>query len=103
MTEISRKDRKEAKTAKDVMLSISEFIPSAVSWNISLIETFSIKRSFAYAQDDATEMCGAGKAERAERSGLPRFFFGYFLCSDDKESDNKTLWMMTTILWLEHY
>jgi hypothetical protein len=23
-------------------------------------------------------MCGAGKAERAERSGLPRFFFGYF-------------------------
>ncbi|MBU6157924.1 MAG: hypothetical protein KGP35_02720 [Bacteroidetes bacterium] len=25
-------------------------------------------RSFAYAQDDATEMCGAGKAERAERS-----------------------------------
>ncbi len=37
------------------------------------------------------EMCGAGKAERAERSGLPRFFFGYFLCSDDKESKNKTL------------
>ena len=37
------------------------------------------------------EMCGAGKAERAERSGLPRFFFGYFLCSDDKESNNKTL------------
>ena len=31
------------------------------------------------------EMCGAGKAERAERSGLPRFFFGYFLCSNDKE------------------
>ena len=21
--------------------------------------------------------------------GLPRFFFGYFLCSDDKESNNK--------------
>jgi len=34
-------------------------------------------------------MCGAGKAERAERSGLPRFFFGYFLCSNDKESNNK--------------
>jgi hypothetical protein len=33
-------------------------------------------------------MCGAGKAERAERSGLPRFFFGYFLCSNDKESNN---------------
>jgi len=33
-------------------------------------------------------MCGVGKAERAERSGLPRFFFGYFLCSDDKESNN---------------
>ncbi len=32
MTEISRKERKEA---KDVMLSVSEFIPSAVSWNIS--------------------------------------------------------------------
>jgi hypothetical protein len=29
------------------------------------------------------------KAERAERSGLPRFFFGYFLCSNDKESNNK--------------
>ncbi|MFN5334964.1 MAG: hypothetical protein ACK5BV_07235 [Bacteroidota bacterium] len=28
-------------------------------------------RSFAYAQDDASEICGAGKAERAERSGLP--------------------------------
>jgi hypothetical protein len=26
-----------------------------------------------------------GKAKRAERSGLPRFFFGYFLCSNDKE------------------
>jgi len=48
-------------------------------------------RSFAYAQDDAFEMCGAGKAERAERSGLPRFFFGYFLCSNDKESNNKNL------------
>jgi hypothetical protein len=34
-------------------------------------------------------MCGAGKAERAQRSGLPRFFFGYFLCSNDKESNNK--------------
>jgi hypothetical protein len=28
-------------------------------------------------------------AKRAERSGLPRFFFGYFLCSNDKESNNK--------------
>jgi hypothetical protein len=27
-------------------------------------------------------------AKRAERSGLPRFFFGYFLCSNDKESNN---------------
>jgi hypothetical protein len=36
-----------------------------------LIEVFSIWRSFAYAQDDAAEMCGVGKAERAERSGLP--------------------------------
>jgi len=36
------------------------------------------------------EICGVGKAERAERSGLPRFFFGYFLCSNDKESNNKT-------------
>jgi hypothetical protein len=35
------------------------------------------------------EMCGVGKAERAERSGLSRFFFGYFLCSNDKESNNK--------------
>jgi hypothetical protein len=35
------------------------------------------------------EMCGASKAERAERSGMPRFFFGYFLCSNDKESNNK--------------
>jgi hypothetical protein len=34
-------------------------------------------------------MCAASKAERAERSGLPRFFFDYFLCSDDKESNNK--------------
>jgi hypothetical protein len=33
-------------------------------------------------------MCGAGKAERAERSVLARFFFGYFLCSNDKESNN---------------
>ena len=48
-------------------------------------------RSFAFAQDDANEMCGTGKAERAERSGLPRFFFGYFLCSNDKESNNKIL------------
>ena len=37
------------------------------------------------------EMCGASKAERAERSGLSRFFFGYFLCSNDKESNNKYL------------
>jgi len=36
------------------------------------------------------EICGISKAERAERSGLPRFFFGYFLCSNDKESNNKT-------------
>jgi hypothetical protein len=42
------------------------------------------------------EMCGAGKAERAERSGLPRFFFAYFLCSDDKESKNKTLRISNT-------
>ncbi len=28
-------------------------------------------RSFAFAQDDASEQCGAGKAKRAERSGLP--------------------------------
>jgi hypothetical protein len=62
-----------------------------------------MKRSFAFAQDDASEKCGAGKAERAERSGLPRFFFGYFLCSNDKESDNKILRMMTTILWSEQY
>ena len=40
---------------------------------------------------DASEMCGAGKAKRAERSGLPRFFFGYFLCSNDKESNNKKM------------
>jgi len=40
-------------------------------------------------------MCGAGKAERAERSGLSRFFFGYFLCSNDKESNsNKTYYKM---------
>jgi hypothetical protein len=32
--------------------------------NISFLEAFSILRSFAYAQDDATEMCGTGKAER---------------------------------------
>ena len=37
------------------------------------------------------EMCGVGKAERAERSGMPRFFFGYFLCSNDKESNNNAL------------
>jgi len=40
-------------------------------------------------QDDAQKMCGVGKAERAERSGLPRFFFDYFLCIIDKESNNK--------------
>jgi hypothetical protein len=39
-------------------------------------------------------MFGVGKAERAERSGLPRFFFGYFLCSNDKESNNKTLFKL---------
>jgi len=38
-----------------------------------------MRRSFAFAQDDASRKCGVGKAERAERSGLPRFFFGYFL------------------------
>ena len=48
-------------------------------------ETKSAKSSFIY------EMCGADKAERAERSGMPRFFFGYFLCSDDKESNIKVL------------
>jgi hypothetical protein len=47
--------------------------------------------SIANAQDNSSEMCGAGKAERAERSGLPRFFFGYFLCINDKESNNKIL------------
>jgi hypothetical protein len=35
--------------------------------NISLIESFSIRRSFAYAQNDATEICGAGPEKRAER------------------------------------
>jgi hypothetical protein len=40
--------------------------------NISYFVSFTtIRRSFAHAQDDASEMCGAGKAERAERSGLP--------------------------------
>ncbi len=57
--------------------------------NISVLESFSNRRSFAIAQDDAPEICGAGKAERSERSGLPRFFFGYFLCINDKESNNK--------------
>ena len=71
------------------MLSGSEFIP--IIGDISFFEAFSMRRSFAFAQDDDNEMCGAGKAERAERSGLPRFFFGYFLCSNDKESNNKTL------------
>jgi hypothetical protein len=33
------------------------------------------------------KMCGNSQAKRAERSGLPRFFFGYFLCSNDKESN----------------
>ena len=35
--------------------------------NISLIKVFSSRRSFAYAQDDDTEMCGTVKAERAGR------------------------------------
>jgi hypothetical protein len=59
------------------MLSGSEFIPSI--GDISFFEAFSKRRSFAFAQDDDNEMCGVGKVERAERSGLPRFFFGYFL------------------------
>ena len=59
------------------MLSGSEFIPSI--GDISFFEAYSMMRSFAFAQDDASEKCGVGKAERAERSGLPRFFFGYFL------------------------
>jgi hypothetical protein len=46
-------------------------------------------------------MCGAGKAERAERSGLPRFFFGYFLCSNDKESNNKKFKGMKAITILK--
>ena len=33
------------------------------------------------------------KAERAERSGLPRFFFGYFLCSNDKEMPQHSMWL----------
>ena len=37
---------------------------------ISLFEAFYIRRSFAYAQDDATTNSGRGQAERAERSGL---------------------------------
>jgi len=41
-------------------------------------------KSFIYSRN-----AWDGKAERAERSGLPRFFFGYFLCSNDKESNNK--------------
>jgi hypothetical protein len=97
MTEISRK---EAKSAKNVMLSVSETsLEKVKSQRSKPIKTFSFcllnfdlkKRSFAYTQDDAFEMCGAGKAERAERSGLPRFFFGYFLCSDDKESNSKKM------------
>jgi hypothetical protein len=65
--------------------------------------TQSRKENKAQRIQSKNEMCGAGKAERAERSGLPRFFFGYFLCSNDKESNNKTLRMMTTILSSEHY
>jgi len=42
--------------------------------NISFFEAFSLKRSFAYAQDDAP----------------------YFLCSDDKESNHKTLRVSNT-------
>jgi hypothetical protein len=37
----------------------------------------------------------ASKAKRAERSGLPRFFFGYFLCSNDKESNNNNHTIVT--------
>jgi hypothetical protein len=51
--------------------------------------TQSRKENKAQRIQSKNEMCGAGKAERAERSGLPRFFFGYFLCSNDKESNNK--------------
>jgi len=36
-----------------------------------------------------SKKCGNSQAKRAERSGLPRFFFGYFLCINDKESNNK--------------
>jgi hypothetical protein len=88
MTEISHKERKEANSSKERHVERQR--------NISFFEAFSMRRSFAFAQDDDNEMCGAGKAERAERSGLPRFFFGYFLCSNDKESDNKILKMMTS-------
>jgi hypothetical protein len=81
---------KEAKIAKSVMLSDSE--TSHHSWRSQTEDpslTLPVYASLRDRQDDANKMCGAGKAERAERSGMPRFFFGYFLCSNDKESDNK--------------
>ncbi len=83
---------KEAKTAKSVMLSDSE--TSHHSWRSQTGDpslTLPVYASLRDRQDDATKMCGAGKAERAERSGMPRFFFGYFLCSNDKESNDKNL------------
>jgi hypothetical protein len=70
---------KEAKTTKSVMLSDSE--TSHHSWRSQTGDpslTLPVYASLRDRQDDATKMCGAGKAERAERSGLPRFFFGYF-------------------------
>jgi hypothetical protein len=52
---------------------------------------YSVARYITSNKNDIKSMCDIGKAERAERSGLPRFFFGYFLCSNDKESNNKIL------------
>ena len=80
ITKISRKDRKEAKSAKDVMLSISE---------TSHLNKRLILRSFAYAQDDVTEMCGAGKTKRAGGKKLSSYLGYQVVCIHDTSTTSR--------------
>ncbi len=68
--------------------SVSKIIESII-FNVQLFHAKFAKRQRPPRIPSKYEMCGAGKAERAERSGLPRFLFGYFFCSNDKERNNK--------------
>ncbi len=78
MTEISRKERKEAKSTKERHVERQRIYPEhrghLIFRNLLHEEILRFRFPF-YAslrdrQDDDNEKCGAGKAERAERSGL---------------------------------